>query len=1399
MSDFDKPKGSTGEHKGVKKKNHFDKHKDQICKHKGVKQGNYFVGFDIGTNSVGWAVTNENYELLKFKSHKMWGSRLFTEAQTAVDTRMKRSGRRRLQRRKFRLLLLESLFAKEINAVDETFLLRLHESKYHVEDKTNPVKYTLFMDKDYTDVDYYKEFPTIYHLRHHLMTKGTKDVRLLFLAIHHILKYRGNFLYGKKEFSVDGEINDVVKSTLSELGFAATVEEEHILSTIVAILLDRGIVRSDKLKQLGSIIAKGEKLSSVDKKRFEAWTKLILGLKGNLVELFTEADIDLDIPEEKDLKGLNLGEVIYDEVRDSYEEVWGDRWSIVDQCKVLHDIIVISSIIKPGQALSEAKIESYEQHKEDLLLLKSVLKEDRKLYDDMFVVDIDKGTNYVKYIKQGITGNTSITEETFHKYVKKVVSALPPSKDTITVLQKIEEGNFLPLQRISKNGVVPYQLHKEELVRILDKAKVNFPFLNEVEDGLTVADKIISILEFRIPYYVGPLNPAHSIENGGYAWVVRKEAGQVLPWNFEEKIDVQASAVNFIENLTNKCTYLIDQDVLPKYSLLYAEFSLLNELNNIRINGKPLPVDVKQAFIRDHFMSLQDTKTATKKAVAKYLVDNNYVSQSPIITGMDQQIATKLTSHRDMARILGENFDYSMAEDIIRYITIFGESKDMLRQVMKNNYGERLTEEQIKKLGKLKYVGWGRLSKRFLSDIRGIKKNDDDSEEGTIIEHMRQGPENLMQLLSSSYSFIENVQKYVKNVLGAKEKNAFEMLEDLSLSPMVKRSVWQTLRILDELVSIRKELPKKIFVEVARTNKADKKRTQSRKGILVDLYKQIKDGEIERLRDELNAFNESDLDSKKLYLYFTQLGRCMYSGERIDIRDLATGQYDKDHIFPRSKTKDDSFDNLVLVDKTLNMRKQDSYPIDETIQKQRRDFWKMLLDKGLISQKKFERLIRAEPLTDEELNHFINRQLVSTNQSVKAVTTLLRQLYPDTEIVFSKAENISDFRQKFGFVKVRSVNPHHHAKDAYLNIVVGNVYHEKFTKNFLLFAKNNGVDRTYNLTRMFDKEIPSSGNKETIIWTPNKSMDIVSTMMKSNDVRITRRAVADKGKLFKKEGLKKANEAIKSSEEKYLPIKESDSKIGKIGKYGGRTDIKVAEYVILKVVDIKNKERIEIFPVPVYLFDRDECLSESICNLFIKHYKGRVALKSVDMIYRGLYNGTLVNVDGVKVYLGGKTNKQIYVSNAIPLILDNESNVYIKLLEKIQYKIDKKIPFNINTIKTTYLENEVKIDEKKNFSLYKKLIEKLDTLLFWEIPKDKFVVLQNIEIGDFLKLPVEKQVTTLMEVLNVLTNFIDNRNVTGLSLQIARGTIGVDITKKSSFSIITTSITGLYENEIKIK
>ena len=60
---------------------------------KGYPIKDYFVGLDIGTSSVGWAVTNKSYELLKFRSHKMWGSRLFDEGEYRQRSEERRVGR----------------------------------------------------------------------------------------------------------------------------------------------------------------------------------------------------------------------------------------------------------------------------------------------------------------------------------------------------------------------------------------------------------------------------------------------------------------------------------------------------------------------------------------------------------------------------------------------------------------------------------------------------------------------------------------------------------------------------------------------------------------------------------------------------------------------------------------------------------------------------------------------------------------------------------------------------------------------------------------------------------------------------------------------------------------------------------------------------------------------------------------------------------------------------------------------------------------------------------------------------------------------------------------------------------------------------------------------------------
>ena len=45
-----------------------------------MRTENYYLGLDIGTDSVGYAVTDQEYTLQKYRGKHMWGVHLFDAA-----------------------------------------------------------------------------------------------------------------------------------------------------------------------------------------------------------------------------------------------------------------------------------------------------------------------------------------------------------------------------------------------------------------------------------------------------------------------------------------------------------------------------------------------------------------------------------------------------------------------------------------------------------------------------------------------------------------------------------------------------------------------------------------------------------------------------------------------------------------------------------------------------------------------------------------------------------------------------------------------------------------------------------------------------------------------------------------------------------------------------------------------------------------------------------------------------------------------------------------------------------------------------------------------------------------------------------------------------------------------
>lgn len=1318
------------------------------------KQKEYYIGLDIGTDSIGWAVTDTAYNILKFKGNAQWGIRLLDQSKTAEERRAFRSARRRTQRNKFRVQCLEMLFDKEISKTDISFYQRLHDSNLYESDKSISGKYSLFNDEHFNDKDYYKKYPTIYHLRKHLVESDEPvDVRLVFLAISHIIKNRGHFLFDSDSLgeatlpNFEQVWNELIVYLNDEISVALNCQS---IETISDILKNRNLTITQKKTSLLRQFA-------ISKKQEPEYSivSLLSGATVNSSDLFCD----------EELKNTEAAKITfssgYDEKFTIYESVLGDRIELVERIKAIYDWALLADILNNRKFISIAKCDVYDKHKKDLKSLKSFVKKYiPQKYNNIFNENKSGLCNYLSYAGHSSKGivEKKCNQQDFIDFLKK---QLPKDCEDIAYLSMyadIEAGIFMPKIVSKENAVIPMQVNKVELLAILKNASNYLPFLTEKDSsGKNTIEKIIDVFSFRIPYYVGPLN-----KNSKYSWIERTNE-KIYPWNFQDVVDVDKSAEKFIENLTSKCTYIFAEDVLPKNSLIYSKFMVLNELNNLKIDGHEISVDLKQKIYHELF---ENTNKVTNARLQKFLKSYGIDGE---ITGIDGDFKSALKSYRDL---LYYNLTDAEKEEVIKAITIFGDDKALLKKRLRVLFGNKLSQDDISKICGLKYTGWGRLSRNFLLGVEAPKL--ETGEVNSIIGFMWETNCNLMKLLSNDYGFIQAIDKINGEISFTTLRKE---VENLYVSPKVKRPIYQAMQIVEELVKINGCQPKKIFVEVAR-GEEEKKRTVSRKNRLLELYKACKKDN-EDLYNAIINTDETEFRRDALYLYYTQFGRCMYTGDIIPLNEIYNKNlYDIDHIFPRSKIKDDSIDNRVLVTKKSNEDKGNVYPINQTVRNERLPFWKMLLDKELISQKKFERLTRSNALADDELMSFINRQLVETRQSTKAIAQLLRKRY-DSEVVYVKAGLVSEFRQEYDFIKCREINDLHHAKDAYLNIVVGNVYNTRFNHSKLTFISDLREGKV-SLNKMF--VYPT--NNAWIIDGENKSIAIVKKTMSKNNIRFTRYSFKQKsgqsGGLYNQQ-LVKAGKA-------QVPMK-AFSPLNDVEKYGGYSNATSTYFSLISYINEKG-QLVKQF-VPIDLYEENKYLSNP--KEFIDN---KLSVDSTVIIPCVKYN-TLVSIDGFRMHISSKSGGGVTIvyKPAMQLVIDPIHEIYAK-----------KIVNYLN--KCTEIRKEKVITERdgisleKNLALYDALCDKLNN----SVLKVKFANMALILASKkdlFENLTLKEQCEVIMQVLNILHNNVRSGDLSLLGESKKSGIVTTNskiLPPKniSSFKIINQSITGLFEQEIEL-
>ncbi len=1406
----------------------------------------YYVGLDLGTSSVGWAVTDTEYRLKRAKGKTLWGARLFEEAEKAEERRVHRSARRRLHRTHARLKLLEMLFAPEMSKIDPDFYLRLKKSALLSSGRPEQIqgKYTLFNLEDFTDKDFYQAFPTIWHLRKNIIEGDAPktalsdgehfDLRLYFLAIHHILKNRGHFLLegelkngGGDFYAFYDELKDIANNF--DLGMVEDVPES-------AKEIIEGKKRDSEGKKLGLSDRKkmlAELIFMEDEERDKGLAARRLNLAGLLVgsSVSLPGIFDSEVSKDADYK-YSFGSGNFEEKMPEIEEALDDSemFDLVLAAKKVYDYGILSTLLGNSSTISAAMVRNYEQHKKDLKDLKEVLKPYPELFDPIFRAKNDT-VNYNAYIRKAYTEDKSgrrktyggsLGQEEINKEILKALEALVtkhPEANGKTVqdlMERARRGELLPKQRGQAKGTIPQQLHHNELKEILGRLIKDYPSFGEVdktedETCNTSALKIERLHDFRIPYYCGPLvkgktdAKGRTLEGGKseFSWADEEISELVYPWNYMKLVNLSKRADDFIRRMTNECSYVIGEEVLPKASLAYQKFMVLNELNNLKINGQRIEdVEIKKRIFEEVFLENElGNKNITLKSLSQYLKNCGILGVEDTLSGTSEtKFLPKMTTHLQFARILGEDYakkySHQKLEEVVNLVTILNNEPKMLAKKIEEVLG--CDEKQAKKLAKLPFKDWGNFSEVFLSGIRA-KIN---GTEMTILDALLETNMNLMELLAAG--FRDAVDEFNRPRKNENTNITYQDVKDLYCSPAVKRTIWQTIKILKELEKVEGKAPERIFLEVTRKEEGKKKGkyTLSRKNELIDKYKAMaKSAESRDLLNELEGYEERDLQQRKLYLYFAQQGKCAYCGERIDIEELNNHDYcDIDHIYPQSKIKDDSItNNLVLVHAHENREKTNRYPIDESIRNKCRGMWWNWKNSGLITNEKFNRLTRSNPLTTEELGSFVNRQLVETAQSVKAVRDLLERMYPKAKIIMSRAEQVSHFREWFSekavdkngknrvmheampeFIKVRAINDLHHAKDAYLNIVVGNALYETFTSNPARWVEKQmqAGNENWSISKwVLWRDQPSTKSAFRMKgWNYAETIKIVSDTLKRNDVLWTRMSHAQKGAISDLQLVGKGKaDGILSGKKGRDPE-----------KYGGYRSLSGAFFALIETVNKKGETQRRIVPVP---------------QIYQNDLKKYVAKKygefgDVKIILRRINYKSFIKINGFPMHLSRvDSDVRIGAYHAVQAIFKPEDASYIKKIEKA---FTKDLATNK---KYTIDEEKDKVSIEENLRIFEVFLEKLDAYKNMPMFSGKIAEIRACK-DKFSELGLKEQIYFLHNFLNIFTcgpTTADLSAIVPKAGSVGRSTFNDDVLKYDSVLLILQSPTGLFEKVIDLK
>ena len=563
--------------------------------------------------------------------------------------------------------------------------------------------------------------------------------------------------------------------------------------------------------------------------------------------------------------------------------------------------------------------------------------------------------------------------------------------------------------------------YEAELKHLLEVQELDAEFIEHA----------IKIMTRRRAYYEGPGSEKSPTPYGRFV-----------------EVDGHIEEIDLIEKMRGKCSVYPDQGRAPKLSVSAELFNLLNDFNNLSVNGEKLLKEDKIELLK----LVNNKGSITLKQIAKGLdVEEENITGYRVDT-KNKPVFTDLKGYKKLQKLFSTQGiqislkDYMMLDEIVEILTKRKGIEE--RTVALSNLSYDLLPELVEVL-----ANEGGFSTYHSLSYKAIYELNKELFETSL---------NQMQLL-------HQMRLFDKNRLSHKGKINIEVDDTAILSPVTKRAQHEAFKVINALRKRYGEF-ESIVIEMAREKNSDEKRkaiSDKQK-----FYKTQNDHVDTLLKDKGYDPNKVNGKTKtKIRLYLMQEGKSAYTLQSLDLhRIIKDSTYTEvDHIIPISISLDDSLNNKVLILRSENQMKGNLTPIDAYNKGKFKDFDCTLTEyidfvskSKLYNRKKKANLLYNKDITKySNIKDFINRNLVDTSYACRVVLNTLSDYFKDNEIN-TKVHTINGsltnkFRQQINMEKSRDEDYLHHAIDA---LIVASVKKLGLLRGYL---------SKYNLNDMYDE------------------------------------------------------------------------------------------------------------------------------------------------------------------------------------------------------------------------------------------------------------------------------------------------------------------------------------------